>query len=245
MAEDEIDIQLRTAADVAARVVILSTLLRRLWIESQAATVTATDLDGEAYDLREWLRGERHWDDLTLAEAAILETPPGKLSEDDAATIAWQSEGLATLGWALGLTGQLGSGYPADVATVVLALPEPWDDLASWVRDCSLRPEKDIAGERDLAEIIAWRAGIEEPMRGASAARLAEYAIAIAEVVREATAAGYLGANEPDLLVNQQPLTSFTVTGLQKLVALAAERLRALNWLCGFGDSWDRVPLDV
>jgi len=29
------------------------------------------------------------------------------------------------------------------------------------------------------------------------------------------------------------------------LGAVAEERLRALNWLCGFGPDWDDVPLDI
>jgi hypothetical protein len=29
------------------------------------------------------------------------------------------------------------------------------------------------------------------------------------------------------------------------LVAITGQRLHALNWLCGFGSSWDDVPLDI
>ena len=31
----------------------------------------------------------------------------------------------------------------------------------------------------------------------------------------------------------------------EPLAILATERLRALNWLCGFGSDWDHVPLDI
>lgn len=244
MSEDELDIELRPVSDVARRAIVLSALTRRLWIESIAAA-NAAKHEAEAYDLRGWLRTEELWHELTAAEADVLERRPGELTEDEAAAIAWQSEALSTLGWALGLIDRLGAAYPSDVATAIRALPEPWDSIAPWVRERSLRPESEITGERDLAEVLEWRIAIEPARRVASGAQLAEYTTAIDDVTREVLAAGLLPAGEADLRVSNQPLTSYAAQDLEKLSGLAEERLRALNWLCGFGDSWDRVPLDV
>ena len=67
----------------------------------------------------------------------------------------------------------------------------------------------------------------------------------IQEVAAEAAAAGLLGAPGGDFVIGGRDLSSFNDDDLSKLAATTEERLRALNWLCGFGASWDDVPLDV
>jgi hypothetical protein len=247
MDDDSIDIELRPPEEIAARSIILTALARRLLIESLAAAAgDAAELQGEAFDLREWLRAEGVWPSLTAAEAALLERPVGDLAEDDLAAVACQAAGLVALGWALHLVDTLPPGAIGDLAAVVDAVPGPWDKTAEWMRRRELRSEAEIARERERAELYAWRVGVEAPRRAAPAHERADYAAAIADVVREARTAGLPeGIRDDDFTIGDNALGSFATEDLERLSALADGRLQAFNWLCGFGEDWDRVPLEI
>src|SRR5918993_405596 len=103
MDEDSIDIELRPPTAVAERCIILAALVRRLWIESSLTSAEPGDWSADAFDLREWLRAAGIWKSLTSSEENVLQRPAGELTDDEIAGVAWQVEGLATLGWALGL----------------------------------------------------------------------------------------------------------------------------------------------
>ncbi|HLL51115.1 MAG TPA: DUF4272 domain-containing protein [Thermomicrobiales bacterium] len=245
MDEESIDIQLRPPTVVAERCIVLASLVRRLWIESSLSVNDPGDWSAEAFDLREWLRAEGIWESLTPAEGDFLQRPAGDLAEDEIAVIAWQAEGLATLGWALRLTTLLPPGVLGDITAVVQAVPAPWDDTAAWTRSALLRSESEIATERDRAEIHEWRIAIEGPRRLSSKDERREYEAAIADVVREARMSRLLESDCDDFVVGDRLIASFNDLDLERFSSLAEERLRALNWLCGFGTSWDEVPLDI
>lgn len=245
MEDDEIDIALRPPAEVAVRCVVLACLIRRLSIESLAQNQSNEGLAGEAFDLRAWLQTETLWPSLDEAEVAVLDRPLGELTDDEMATIAWQAEGLASLGWALGLTELSQIGALSNVESVLASVPSPWESAASWLSAAALRPEPDIARERDRAELLEWRLGIESPRRLATGQDRVDYDQAIAEVAREAGSARLIGDASEDFSIAGSPVSAIDDEGIERLAALAEERLRALNWVCGFGDSWDRVPLDI
>lgn len=246
MDEDELDIELRSPAAVAQRCIILAALVRRLWIESLAETAHDEDLTGEAFDVRAWLQTEGLWRHLTDPEVAFLERPVGRIDENEIANFAWQTERLAALGWALGLSDLLPLGGLLDVKTVIHAVPSPWDQTAQWTRQTVLRPEAEIVRERDRAEIVEWRINVEASLRVASAQERKTHEQAIADVIREATAAKLTeDIHEGDFTIGGTPIAAFDDQALEQLASHAAERLRAVNWLCGFGASWNHVPLDV
>ena len=69
---------------------------------------------------------------------------------------------------------------------------------------------------------------------------------AIREVADEAYVAEYLPPPAGhDFPVQGRPYRSLDPEVRETLSSIAAERLRAFNWLCGFGPDWDNVPLDV
>jgi hypothetical protein len=246
VSDDVIEIALRPPAEVARRAIVIASLLRRLWIESLATKGNEAELAGECFDIRAWLQTEGIWDSLSPLEVGYLEAPAGSLSDDACAAIAWQTEALATLAWALRQVERLSSSYLDDVTAAIGTVPCPWDTTALWIARASLRPEAEIARERDRAEILDWRIGIEVPRRLVSGDALAEIEEAIAAVAREAEAAGVLSdAADGDFPIGGQRLETVDPEGLGRLTALGEERLRALNWLCGFGVNWEDVPLDV
>ena len=246
MDEDSLEIELRPPQEVAERCIILAALIRRLWIESSFASAEAGDWRAEAFDLREWLRTEGLWNSLTTLETEFLQRAVGDATEDQIAVVAWQAAGLTALGWALGQVDLLPPGDLGDVTVVVRAVPAPWDSISDWTRAAFLRPETEIAAERDRAEILEWRFGIEGPRRLSGGLERADYDAAIREVVREARAARLLDPDsETDFAIGDKLVTSVTDHDLERLSAIAEERLRALNWLCGYGTTWDAVPLDI
>ncbi len=243
--EHELDIELRLPAEVGERCIVLAAMIRRLSIESLAETEGDERLAGEAFDIRGWLQTEGLWSRLTAAEGAFLDRPVGGLDDDELAAVAWQIEGLVALGWALGLTELPDLGDLSLVEPVIRSVPNPWDQSASWLRSSVLLPEPDIARERDRAEILEWRIGLEVPRRSASGHEDRDFTRAIADVVSEAIAAGFASdVHDGDFTVVGKPVTTHAEADLERLAVLAEERLRALNWLCGFGNSWDDVPLD-
>ena len=69
---------------------------------------------------------------------------------------------------------------------------------------------------------------------------------AIGEVTIDALASGLLAnAIDGDFATSGVAVRALPAHDLNRLVMIGRERLHALNWLCGFGDSWDQVPLDV
>jgi hypothetical protein len=243
--DDYIEILLRPPTLAAERCVILAALIRRLWIESSVADSNGEDWRAEVFDLREWLRAEGIWTGLTVDEAGFLQQSPGGVTEDELAVVAWQAEGLATLGWALGLTDLLPPGNLADIASVVQATPAPWDSTVEWMRGARFRPEVEIASERDRAEVFEWRVRAETSRRVANGQERIDYLAAIGDVVQEARASGLLDSSADDFVIGDKAIAAFDDQDLERLGALAEERLRALNWLCGYGTSWDDVPLDI
>jgi hypothetical protein len=176
----------------------------------------------------------------------FLELQSGDATEDQIAVVAWQAVGLSTLGWALGLVDSLTPGELGDITSVVQAVPAPWDKINAWTRTARLRPEAEIAKERDRAEILEWRIDIEGPRRLSDEQERADYHAAIVEVVREARTSGLLDSDgDTEFAIGGRPVTSFDDPELERLSALTEERLRALNWLCGHGTTWDAVPLDI
>jgi hypothetical protein len=112
--------------------------------------------------------------------------------------------------------------------------------------DPAIVPESDVVQEREIVEIWHWRATTELLRREASLAGRRDYEVAIAEVAAEARAAGFVPAlRDGDFAVGGRSIKEFSDSEVDELVAVSGQRLRALNWLCGFGTTWDNVPLDV
>jgi hypothetical protein len=107
------------------------------------------------------------------------------------------------------------------------------------------RPEESIAMERERAELWLWRAAIEDDWGVASPRERVELDAAIAETAREAAATGLLVATNGDFAVNGTTFRHLRSDQQELIGAVAEARLHALNWVCGFGESWDAVPLDI
>ena len=245
MDEDEIDVELRTAREVRSRILILASILRRLALEDVSQELQG-DPGADAFDEREWLREEGLTSHLTAQEAAILDSPLGSIAPEAIVEVSWQGEALAALAWAIGVRDMPPVEATQNLGPIIDHLPRPWDATNAWMSDSAVVDESDAVREREHAEIWHWRATTELLRREASPADRRDYEAAIAEVTAEADIAGFGQAlRDGDFQVRGRNIKEILDTELDELIDITGQRLRALNWLCGFGTSWDDVPLDV
>ena len=242
---EEIDVELRTPEEVRARVLILSSILRRLALENIPSDSEGDSL-ADAFDEREWLRDQELAGQLTAGESAFLDSRPGSIVPEVTREVSWQGEALIALAWAITISDMPPIDETSDPRTILDLVPRPWDTIKAWVSDPGFVSESDAVRQRELAEIWHWRATTELLRRAAAPAARRDYEAAIAEVAAEARTAGYLPAlQDVDFPVRGRSIKEVSDTEVDELVALTGQRLRALNWLCGFGRSWDDIPLDV
>lgn len=246
LVESDIEIELRSPPEVAARTLVLATVCRRALLEV-AAGDPDDDPEAERFDLAAWLRAEGVEDATTPRERAVLRTKVGLLDPDEAAAASWGGEALAALGWALGLVDPLPPlDTPTDLIPLMSRLPAPWEPTTSFRHAATLRDEAMVARERERAEVWLWRVDAAEALEAARPNQRADILAAVAEVAAEAAAAGLV----PDLVRGDfsshgRPFRDLDRAEIAALGETAEPRLRALNWLCGFGTDWENVPLDV
>ena len=237
--DEYVDINLRSPSDVAARAIVLATVTRRGIIE----VVPNDDEAPEAtrFDLAAWLR--IHLDAaLEFAEAALLDVPTGSLSEAQLATCLDAGGALVALNWCLSVDSSAlpEPNAPANLEPLLQALPQPWQDPKSFLFSAVLRAEEEIALERERAEIWWWRASIfPEDLRDIDT-RTAIEAVAI-----EAAATNLISTINADLALAGRAFAKHDEATRANVLSIATVRLRALNWVCGFGTTWADVPLDI
>ena len=246
--DEEIDINLRLPGEVGRRLVVLATLCRRAFLEP-AASFEALDEDPEAerFDLATWLDEHNLAAELTGQERALLAAPVGTLTAEETHAATWNAEALVVLGWAAGLVSNVSDPIePSDPNVILQAVPGPWDDPRDLISSITLRPEEVIAFERERAEIWLWRAEIEEERRRLRGWALSDLEKDLRDVVRQSVEAGLIDADVGrDFPVGGKPFRTLDESRVDVAAAVAAVRLHALNWLCGFGSAWDDVPLDI
>jgi hypothetical protein len=243
--QDEIDLELRSPVEIRTRILLLASLFRRLSREDRTDG-DGSDATAEAFDEREWLREHDLSGRLTADEAALLDSPPGSVAREAISEASWQGEAFVALGWAIGAYDMPPVGTVSDPRPLLDVVPRPWDDTKEWLGDPAIIAESQAAREREIAEIWYWRLTTEVLRRTASAADRQDYEEAIRDVAAEALAAGFLPAlRDGDFSMDGSSIKDLSGDDIDVLIAVTGQRLRALNWLCGFGKSWDEIPLDI
>ena len=241
--DDFLDITLRPAAEVAGRLVALAAMVRRSALELDPVG----DAEGDRFDLAAWLREERVSGLLSADEQRVVGSRVGGLTPEVAEDGSWRIEAVAALAWAGGITDALPPfDQGAQPGPLLDVLPEPWDKMAPFRALISLRGEDEIAAAREMAELWHWRGRIEEDIAEADAPDVHRLRDVIREVAADAARAGLferpLGG---DFVVGKRLFRDLSIDEQRLMTEIAAERLHALNWLCGFGASWEDTPLDV
>jgi hypothetical protein len=136
--------------------------------------------------------------------------------------------------------------HPTRIASLILELPSPWESTSAWSLKQTLRPESEIARMRELHEVWNWRLEVELERRSSKGQDLAELDQLIRTVTQDAITAGLLSpVKSGGFTLDGVPVTAMPPDKIAEHHLLTQQRLIALNWICGFGDDWDNVPIDV
>jgi hypothetical protein len=231
--DESLDIEIRPTIDLVRRAAVLAAIAERGVLEVDGDR-EPYERDTDRFDLLSWVRSALAGA-VSPAELRLLETPVGDLGDDlslcDDALID-----AATIAWALGVVAaeRLPVPQDGDAEERLLAwAPPPWSDLDRLARGLEPRSEEEIAAERERWEVWFWRAMDADDETGA-----------IAEVVTDLAESGLIPTADGDLATDAaEPFGSLTPDEQEDIAWLAEHRLRTLNWVCGFGDTWESVPL--
>ncbi len=242
LAEDELEINLRPAPEIARRLLILAALAEHLSFVDDGAS-DPDERASSTFDLREWLRTEDIWPDLMQDEVLLLSDGMSAGEEPDQFSVQETLEALGALAWSLYLLPDLEADAPAGVDTLIPSLPHPWASTATWIQGLELRSLDAIAVKREAAELWTWRLLTEDDLREAFAGEREELRAVIRDAEREGKAAGILPRG--GFRVQGREISTLNLTERNTLLASSLARLRALNWVCGYGERWDDVPLEI
>lgn len=242
-----IDVNLRSPFEVGARMLIVAALVRVALAESEIDEEIDADQEAsEVIDLRDSLEYGPWSGHITPDEREFLRRSGSELAEEDLLGMMWRIEALSALRWATFGLGQLPEPWrPADPTTLAASIPAPWDEVDDYFNSIRLRDEEAIAMERERAELWAWRAAIEEDFARGSKRETAELKATLRDVASEASAAGLLSAIDRDFAVDNRSFASIDPEAKALITEISLQRLHAFNWLCGFGTTWEDVPLDL
>ncbi len=236
---DEIDIDPWPPVELVGRAVVLATLARRYAIELEFQDDgDPFDLETQRFDLSAWSRTElASW--LTDDELRIIQIPNGELQDDDADRCEDAIVEGAAIMWALGVLpqDQLPWGDDDQLERALLEwAPEPWGNVRPMVKRVRIRSVDDLAFERERWELWYWRSSFPEKLD-------AESRNAVSEAAAEATAAAIIPTRENDFLVDERTYGELDELEHEAIAATSVARLRALNWVCGLGKTWESTPL--
>jgi len=248
MSDDEIDINPRSPAEAGRRLIILASLLRRGFLEQDIATdALGTEVEEERFDILAWLDDNGIIGDLTETERELLSAQRGWIDDFDIYEFLMPIEELLAVAWYLKLLDELPDYLIESTHRRLLeTIPSPWDEVAPWLKGLESRSLDELAVERERAEIWNWRSIMERSRTTTTGKDLQNLDDAIRETSIEAVNAGLL----PKLIDNDFPAGEQAYRSLdaddQDVVEVSSyDRLRALNWLCGYGTNWSDTPTDI
>jgi hypothetical protein len=232
--DDTIDIQPWPVIELIGRGVTLATIARRGILEVDDHR-DHFDLETDRFDLSTWARTElQNW--ISDNELRLLNTGIGDLTDEDlgecdnalvsATAIAWTLRAVDTARLPLPEQEEI------DETTLRWA-PEPWDKVRSLQSRARLRSDVELGEERERWELWYWRAtdGLDDPA-------------AVQDVADEVRETGLIPIVDDDFANDAgTPFHRLSEDERDDVAWLAELRLRALNWVCGFGESWEAAPL--
>ncbi len=233
--DDELNIEPWPVLELIGRAVALTSVAQRGLLEVDDELDVFTR-ETDRFELSTWARTElTNW--ITDEELVALNTPIGNLSEEQMLLADEALYAGGAVAWALRGVTHDHLPMPDDpefTAAVIKWAPTPWDRVRQLQKRVRLRSEQELADERERMELWYWRGDTEIPDED------------LAEVVAQVAAAGLIPIVDGDFALSDG--TSYVTLSEEdqdELNWVAEQRLRALNWVCGFGDSWETAPLDI
>lgn len=233
--DDELDIQPWPVLELIGRAVALTSVAKRGLLEVDEELDTFSK-ETDRFELSTWARTElTNW--ITDAELTALNTPIGDLTEEQLLLADEALYAGGAVAWALrGVTTDRLPMPDSDafMAAVLEWAPSPWDKVRQLQKRVRLRSDQELADERERMELWYWRGETD----------IADEELA--DVVAEVAAAGLIPVVDGDFGTDDGvSYATLSEDERDDLTWVAEQRLRALNWVCGFGDSWETAPLDI
>lgn len=232
--DDSIDIQPWPVMELVGRAVVLATIARRGMLDIEEGR-DLFDLETDRFDLSTWARTElQNW--ISERDVALLGRPVGELGDDDIARCEDALVGASSIAWALRVASLDHLSVPQDglAEEQVLAwAPQPWLKVRPLQGRVRLRSDEDLAHERERWELWYWRAN-----------DASDAPDSLPEVVAEVRETGIIPIVSDDFATDDgRPFNDLGAEEQDHLAWLSELRLRTLNWVCGFGQSWESAPL--
>lgn len=241
--DDTLEINLRAPRDAALRLLIEIGIVNRAGLES-AAKSGYEMADEERFDLYAWLIDAGAEPLMSHFERGIFNETVGELGEEDVRELSFSLETAGLLAWALGRV-EADAGTPVRVngGALLASLPGPGDVVGAFLNDAKLRSLETIAEAREIAEIWCWRidAGIDRDTMSPSEKRELDETVLV--TADEAMTAGYLHETiEGDFALNGKRVRDLDEETMDELWWITQRKAKTLNWLCGYGESWEDAP---
>lgn len=232
--DDSIDIQPWPVMELVGRAVVLATIARRGMLDIEEGR-DLFDLETDRFDLSTWARTElQNW--ISERDVVLLGRSVGELGGDDIARCEDALVGASSIAWALRVASLDHLSVPQDglAEEQVLAwAPQPWLKVRPLQGRVRLRSDEDLAHERERWELWYWRAN-----------DASDAPDSFPEVVAEVRKTGIIPIVSDDFATDDgRPFNDLGAEEQDHLAWLSELRLRTLNWVCGFGQSWESAPL--
>jgi len=199
-----------------------------------------------ALNLEKWLNQEGLWEDMSPKEQVLLKKPIGSWAKQEIADRQWREEALLVLLWSLSSSAQVPPyDQIASTSSLMDTAPRP-QDSQTFIKNAKLRSTEEITKARDVAELWLWRARTTKIIKqGVQPPKGYTFEKIISITVEKATKDGLFQPIEGDFPAFHKPYAKLTDEEWQTMNSIGAERLYGLNWLCGYSDDWDEVPLET
>jgi hypothetical protein len=232
--ENSVDIRPWPVIELVGRAVTLATVARRGMLEVDTDR-DVFDLETDRFDLLTWARTElQNW--ISDGELTLLNKPVGEMDDDDLSECDDALIGASTIGWALRVVTPDQLPVPQDGGAEERILewaPEPWAKVRPLASTVRLHSDEELAAERERWELWYWRATEAE-----------DASDGLRDVIAEIRDSGIMLISDNDLATDAgMPFSTLSPDEQDDIAWLAELRLRTLNWVCGFGESWETAPL--
>ncbi|CAN5838908.1 hypothetical protein BH24CHL4_BH24CHL4_22010 [soil metagenome] len=243
-----LEIELRPPEQIARRLLVLTAVVQRVVVEHdfKSDEPPGQNVDDRLFDLRASLSLSGADQELTAAESALIASPAGRVLEDTQYAFGWDIEAISAILAATGLIDEPPPPLLTDIRVVEAIFAEDGLTVGNLAARLRLPGDEYAARAREIAELWLWRASTEREIRESAAPEREHLRTQVREVATEAAAAGLIEMTSTgDFEIGGGAVSEWSDEVLPGFEIACEARLRALNWLCGFGASWDAVPIEV
>jgi hypothetical protein len=140
--EEETEIVIRSAADIAKRIFIL--VYMGVYAE-----------DGDRDEIMHFFKSEKLWDFISENEKELLLKK--KLTEKDKIYISWRSEAIYLLLWSIHKIEELALPVEqCDIAGMLDLLPDAFESTKEFIESATVRTRREILDQSDLIYRLHW-----------------------------------------------------------------------------------------